>query len=810
MKKFTTLASTCLLTCLTLSAAYITPEQALQRLSNSIPTRSATFADLKYANTIELSNGQPGLYVFENNSAPGYAILSADDLAAPLLGYSDQGSLDSDSMSPDMKWWLEEYARQIEHARMIGAKPYENLSTRADKEAIRPLMSTKWNQNAPYNLMTPLVNGRHCVTGCVATAMAQVMKFWNYPETGKGPAECTVLYSDGNSGKETMLLSEQNFDSNNMLDSYDGEATEDQTSAVAYLMKACGYASNMGYSLYESGTAVFYAATSLINNFEYNKNLQYCQRNYYGTSDWSDMIYEELEAGRPVIYGGQSNQAGHCFVCDGYDADGYFHFNWGWGGLSDGYFLLDALNPGSLGIGANGGGYNFDQNIVIGIQPTEGKEYAPTLVQQGNMQGSISDAVCNLVATGDYGGWHNMGTNSMTIDLGIKIEPIEPAGETIYREIMKDQTLGVNLYWPSLSFDLPSSLKNGKYRLTLCFRSSNAQEWTPVLCTSDCYNYIEFTKDGNKYTVEKNEQALPEIVGAEFLTPLYYGDALKMSVTVTNPSGKEITNFFYPALYSEGIPQMIAEGVAITLEPGETATKEFICMFELLNGKAAPTKDTEYRLHFYDPTSSENSNLNLDFYPGFYKDVTMKIDEFALDLTVEDFVINGYDSYLQNGQYFYNVTDATSIPFSMTIINNAEYFAKAIDLVIFPYVQGQVTSLAIEPFAPFALLSQGESAELGVNVNFAAGEIGKSYFALPYIGNNQLGNERIFFTIGDYNGVESIEGDEIAIVFDKASSSLKLSAGVSGLYISAMDGRVYDKSSEAATGWVRLESTAHG
>lgn len=810
MRKVTILVNSCLLTCLGLSAASLTPDQALQRLSNSIATRSATFADLKYASTIELSNGQPGLYIFENNSETGYAILSADDLAAPLLGYGNQSKLDSDSMSPDMKWWLEEYARQIEYARMTGAKPYENLLTRSDKGAISPLMSTKWNQNAPYNLMTPMVNGRHCVTGCVATAMAQVMKYWNYPETGKGTAECTVLYPDGTSGKEVMLLNEQNFDWNNMLDSYDGSATENQTSAVAYLMKACGYASNMGYSLYESGTAVFYAATSLMNNFAYNKNLQYCQRNYYGTSDWSDMIYEELEAGRPVVYGGQSNQAGHCFVCDGYDTDGYFHFNWGWGGMSDGYFLLDALNPGSLGIGANGGGYNFDQNIVIGIQPTEGKEYAPTLVQQGNMQGSITGITCKLIATGDYGGWHNMGTKLMTIDLGIKIEPINPAGETIYQEIMKDEMLAVNRYWPTLTFNMPLSLKNGKYRMTLCFRSSNAQEWTPVLCTSDCYNYIEFSKEGNKYTVYENKKALPEIVDAELLTPLYYGDALKMSVTVTNPSGKEITNFFYPALYSGGLPQMIAEGVAITLAPGETVTKEFICMFELLQGKAAPKKETEYRLFFYDPTSSENSNLNLDFYQGFFKDVTMKIDEFELDLTIEDFVIKCYDSYLQDGQYFYNVTDATSIPFSMKIINNADYFAKAIDLVIFPYISGQVTSLAIEPFAPFALLSKGESAELGVNVNFAAGEIGKSYFALPYIGYSPLGNERIYFTIGDYNGVESIEGDEIAIFFDKASSSLKLSDGVSGLYISAMDGRVYDKSSEAATGTVDLGNLAEG
>lgn len=811
MRKVTIIVSSCLLTYLGLSAASLTPDQALQRLSNSIPTRSATFTDLKYAGTIELSNGQPGLYVFENNTEPGFAILSADDLAAPLLGYSDHGNLDSDSMSPDMKWWLQEYARQIEYARMTGAKPYKNLSTRTDKKSVQPLLSTKWNQNDPYNLMTPIVNGRHCMTGCVATAMAQVMKFWNYPEVGKGSAECTILYNNGTSGNDTMTLNEQKFDWNNMLPSYEGSSTEEQKSAVAYLMKACGYATNMDYSLSESGTAVFYVATSLINNFEYNKNLQYCQREYYSATQWSDIIYDELVAGRPIVYGGQSIQSGHCFVCDGYDSNGYFHFNWGWGGMSDGYFLLDALNPGSLGIGANGGGYNFYQSIVIGIQPTEGKEYTPNFAQEGNMQGNNTGNTINLSA-GQNGGWYNMDTKAITIDLGVRIEPIAPTkGETIYTELQKNQTFQVRYGFKDISFTLPSSIKNGTFRITLCYRLSGTEAWTPVRCQPEYFNYVEFTKDDSKYTFKQNTKAMPKIEEAEFLTPLYYGDAVKMSVTVSNPTSKEITSYIYPALYSGGRPIMRADGVAVTLAPGEIDTKEYTCMFDLMPGKAAPTEDTLYQLNFYDPTSPDNTDNYLQTYSGFSKDVTMKIDEFVLDLTIEDFVIKGYDTYVKNGREFYNVTDATSIPFSMTIINNTDYFAKQIDIVIFPYIPGEeVKSIISEPFSPFALLTKGERADLGANINLAAGEIGKSYWAIPYIGINPLGDYELFFTLVESNEVKGLDIDDTDIKYEKDSSRLIVSEGVSSLVISSMDGRVYDMSHEVAVGAIDISDLPAG
>ncbi len=808
MRKSTLLSLSCLLASLTLSAAPITPDQALQRLANSRPTRSSELAELKYARTIELTNGEAGLYIFDNVAEPGYAILSADDVAAPLLGYSYTNKFDEKSMSPELKWWLDEYARQIEFAKSVGASSYKAMDTRADREAVAPMIATRWNQDEPYNLMTPEIDGEHSVTGCVATAMSQVMKYWNYPSIGTGTGTCTVRISNERTDTLTMNFKDKSFDWKNMLDTYGSNATEVQKSAVAYLMKACGYASRMQYTNYESSAALYYAATALIQNFGYNQNIQFCDRDYYTASEWSDMIYGELAAGRPVAYGGQSTQGGHAFVCDGYQSDGYFHFNWGWGGMSDGYFILNALNPSSLGIGANGGGYNFSQNAIVGVQPTTGQAYPPNFAQNGNIVGTGVRNSITLSATGDYGGWYNLSTSPITIDIAAKIEPIAPTtGKTNYLNLAQKETIQPNYGFRGFDVDL-QSVKNGTYRLTVCYKLSSETEWTPVHCESQNYNFFEFTKEGTRVTVKDNTKALPKIEKAEFTTPLYYGDLFKMTLTVSNPSSKEITNSFYPALYLNEGPQMTADGVTITLAPGETVTKEIIGTFEMLGTLKAPTAEATYTLYFYDPSSYNNTDTYLELYGGFTKKVTMGIDNFGVNLDIQNFMISGYD---QDAKGFYNVTNGNNIPFSIDITNNAEFFAKPMMLLIFPYIQGQsVSSVAYASFSPVAILTKGEKATLKANVNFTAGEVGKSYFVRPYIDGKILSDYTVLFNLIGFTGVESINGEELTIAYEKASSTLRVSSGVSRLVISAMNGTSYDKTSEAAGGSVDLSQLPAG
>lgn len=257
---------------------------------------------------------------------------------------------------------------------------------------------------------------------------------------------------------------------------------------------------------------------------------------------------------------------------------------------------------------------------------------------------------------------------------------------------------------------------------------------------------------------------------------------------------------------------MKAEGVAITLAAGETATREFVCLFEKLTGKSEPTEDKDYKLLFYDPTSTENTDSYLQFYPGFSKDVTMKIDNLAVDLAITDFQIEGYDTYENGNRTYYKVTDPTSIPFTLTIKNKGEYFAKPVSLLVFPYIPNQdVKSVAYEDFTPIALLTQGEEATLGINLNFYAGEIGKTYFAMPYINQKMYDSHMLFFTLTeDGGGVEGIENEGICISYDKNSSRLMISGEASSVVLTGMNGIALDKTSEAASGSVSLSNLPAG
>ena len=322
-----------------------------------------------------------GFYVFNMTDKGGFVIVSNESETMPILGYSETGSieLDPDKMPENLRNWLQGYADEIawlqkqENYGKIKIKSVSNTKARTRSHvttAIEPLVKTKWDQGVPYNnLCPPYSNTRNCATGCVATAMAQVMKYHEWPtaQTATIPA-----YTDSY-GEQRSKLDPTTFDWGNMLNSYSGSYTDDQATAVATLMKYCGYSVKMDYD-YESTSNTNMVAIALREYFGYKTTTQWVSRSYYTYDKWKDLIYYELEHGRPVVYGGQSSGGGHEFVCDGYiyqNGDDYFHINWGWGGSNDEYYLLSSLNPnGAQGIGGSisDDGFHYGQDAVIGIQ----------------------------------------------------------------------------------------------------------------------------------------------------------------------------------------------------------------------------------------------------------------------------------------------------------------------------------------------------------------------------------------------------------------------------------------------------------
>ena len=775
MKRITSLAIMSATT-LALLAAPLTPEQALRRVHGNsalkMPSKSGTSMKLSFS--MQTQKGEPAVYIFDRPASSGYLIVSADDTATPLLGYADSGSFDANNMPPQLEWWLSEYASQIDYASANGIK--NTYAPIANKKEIAPLVKTKWNQGTPYNNLCPSVNNVKCPSGCVATAMAQVMKFWNYPEVGTGRVTATL--PSGGTGEGFINLAQKPFDWNNMIDSYSGyDYTNEQGNAVATLMQAAGYAAKMNYAPGGSGALSINAAISLSKNFKYNPNIQYLQRLYFNASEWNEIVYNELAAGRPILYGGQSTSVGHEFVCDGYDGNGYFHFNWGWGGMSDGYFILDALNPNSVGTGGGaGGGYNSRQDIIIGIQPSS-VETDVYLTQFGNLSASASGSNISLALNynGNVGNWVNAGISAVKVRMGAEIVSVDnPEIKPQYVRLFSNDidipalTLnGYNISYQGIkgnaTVSIPSILPNGKYKVTVCTQDANKTDapWTPVCTTNGAYNFVYVTKNGSSCSVENFNETELSIVSAEPTTQVYYENACRFRLSVKNNSNLELSGGFYPVLYDGNTPAFLGEGITMSLAPGESDNVEFVTTFELLKGVSAPTETKEYTLRF-------SKNASGSAFYNWSKPLSMGLLLRAPSFNTSNYCIEGAPTREEtiNGQTrtAFVVPDPSEIPFAATITNTGTFFGSPVYTLIFNSTLSgyNLTSLAM---GPTAILNRGESATVTGSADFTEAEDGEAYAAaLFYINGGKLtqhnGSQILYFIVDSTaSAVNDIESD---------------------------------------------------
>ena len=339
------------------------------------------------------------IYAF-NVEGGGYVIASGDSRTLPVLGYSDSGSIDWENMPENMRAWLKQYDDAIAtlgdrtdfvDGNLVTDGEEQPAVRRAARAAIEPLVSVYWNQLAPYWNKMPRYagdiaewQGKECLTGCVATVMAQIMKYHEWPQTETTAIPAYDAPRDWNDYSTTWHIDELppvTFDWANMLDHYvvmnpetgkeEVVGTEAQLDAVATLMRYCAQSLEMMVTPDESGTKESHMLKALISYFGYASTARYVSYFAFGIDEWEELIYRELANKRPVAYGGISDDGGHAFICDGYDAAGLFHFNWGWEGDADGYFSLNVLNPylnTATGL-ASRVGFTYDQQAVIGIQP---------------------------------------------------------------------------------------------------------------------------------------------------------------------------------------------------------------------------------------------------------------------------------------------------------------------------------------------------------------------------------------------------------------------------------------------------------
>lgn len=319
-------------------------------------------------------------YVFANGEDKGFTIVSGDDRMPEVVGYSAQGTYDPDHLPANYVGFMKAYQETVEallkgDAQVSGglAEARQWRAERAGTAAVAPLLGgIKWNQTEPYNNRCPLYDGTNrSVTGCVATAMAQVMMYHQYPKALKATIKAYTTKSKGIGIPE--ISSGATYDWDNMLPDYSKSGySSAQADAVAKLMYHCGAAVEMNYGP-SSGANVTPAI--LATYFGYDADLmQDLTRTCFTLQQWMTLIDNELKAKRPILYSGKSSDGGHEFVCDGSDGKGLYHINWGWGGYQDGYFDLTILQPqkGGAGSGSAVDGYNRDCSMIIGIAPDNG------------------------------------------------------------------------------------------------------------------------------------------------------------------------------------------------------------------------------------------------------------------------------------------------------------------------------------------------------------------------------------------------------------------------------------------------------
>lgn len=326
-------------------------------------------------------------YIFDNGADKGFTIVSGDDELPEIVGYSAHGNSEHLMKTEGCAAFLKAYQKFVAAFTQGDAKARKILAEqralkadgRYQQPKIDPLLGDiAWNQETPYNKMCPEYKGsKLSATGCVATAMAQVMMYYKYPKELK--ADIPAYTTATNKLKVNAISKGEKYDWDNMLSTYtEGKYNTTQADAVAKLMFHCGAAVQMDYG--DSSSALV-RPEDMSTYFGYDADLlQEVYRSFYTLAEWKEILDRELEAKRPILYGGAASyESGHQFVCDGSDGEGLYHINWGWSGDSDGYFDITLLDPEVRGTGAgtSADGYNRDCSVIIGIAPDNGSEDEP-------------------------------------------------------------------------------------------------------------------------------------------------------------------------------------------------------------------------------------------------------------------------------------------------------------------------------------------------------------------------------------------------------------------------------------------------
>ena len=456
---------------------------AVRRMQQAEKAATVT-APVEIAYTQMQVDNEPAVYVF--NGEDGFVLVSAEDDARAILGYSDHGRFDATDMPENMQFWLQMYADEL------ASKPTSSLKGRVQRRiaahahatypTISPILGeVEWGQDEPYNNLCPIVGGERSVTGCVATAISQIMYAHKYPTKGTGSKTYTTeshgLQLNVNFGATT-------YDWGNMLPYYKNNYNSTQANAVATLMYHVGVAADMDYDPDGSGAISSAALAAITEYFGYNKSIHVLPKDFMKEETVLQTVASDLQEGRPVYISGSTvNQEGHAFVCDGMQSDGYLHINWGWNGSGNGYFALSALDPENQGTGGSASDLAFTEGVCLytNIKPTVGGEAMP-LITVDKLTRTSSDAINKTTAVG-FSLDAFTSTGIATAAGMVTYFIYNNAGEVVNKVEIGTFELDPGYGYTSainISQKLPSNLAQGDYELEIRYIDDNDKDH-PIL-----------------------------------------------------------------------------------------------------------------------------------------------------------------------------------------------------------------------------------------------------------------------------------------------------------------------------------------
>lgn len=754
----------------TISARQLSPTEALDRAIGASRTSRAIMPESghKLVYTASDSLVRPMAYVFASGEDRGYMVVSADDVAVPVLAYSDSGTFDASSMPDNMRWWLEEYARQIAWASDRADIDFDSsayaaasVSDRPYRAPVAPIVTTHWNQDSPFNNLCPRYNNTRCMTGCVATAMAQVMNYHKWPKQGIGSHTYTTTTYGMSIGWnfETTV-----FDWDNMLDDYTSTASGAAKSAVATLMGAVGVAVEMNYTTNASGAQSSKVAPALRDYFNYDDATTYRHREWYGLIEWENMIYDEIVNVGPVYYDGANSASGHAFVCDGYSSDGYFHFNWGWGGMSDGYFRLTALDPASQGIGGSTAGYSWNQGILTGAQPPQaGSMPVYVFGRTGGVllcQDSNPTLGYNVTITG---GFFNVSGRDIpegtSVSFGLSAVNTSTGAVTYLTSTnVVDYSGGIAMTagFKTFNVTLPKTLAVGQYEVESVF-SIDGGEWQKMVNYKTFYDSKLYMTVGNgkaKFTHVKPGFKVTDIETSD----LYQWSQYRISGEFSNPGDQEfhagICGVFIPVGQSptEILYASAAVGRVMALDymPGESGTLTYISDFYTASEDFVPGE--------YDFVLIDYDGFRYNVYRPYSDPVRVTVGQPLNEspgLSLDSWSIDNAAA-----------VDPDNIWFNMVVSGTSGIYSGPLTVAIYTVNGNQAGSYITQMNSHNVFICKGDTEEVCFSVSFPDGVAGTTYCAIPFCyidGWVQLSNPKAFI-VGERSGIAEVDAESPAAV----------------------------------------------